>query len=507
MNKTFFRLSHLGILLILIIAFFSRIYLLTEVPHGFFCDESAIGYNAYRLLKTGRDEYGVRWPFFFRSFGDYRNPVPIYFEIPFVAFFGLSDFSVRLSAAVAGGFTVFLIYLIGKRARNYWAGFFSGLFLATSQWHLHMSRIGMEFIYFPLFVSLGLYFWLLREKKIFYIFSFLFFGIALYTYYPAWVIVPLLVLGIFVISIKEFWKNFRNRFWGLIIFGVCLLPLFWGVRSGKALARWDKVRNQPQSLSQRLNKFYKAYKAHFSYDFLVKKGDIDYPGHFITRHSVRATGQVYFFALPLIFLGAVLAIFKRERFGLIIFWLLLLYPLGSALADNGVFATRSIIGLIPFSIFFGFGTEWFISKFRFLKGLLGLGVVFVCLFSWGNFLKLYFYQYPLYSSDFWGWQYGPKEIVPYFLQRKSEFDQLFLEGQFNAPELFIPFFSRESCTNCYVGGLERLDFNQRQLFALAPSTVEESKKDPCLSFLEEKRIYYPNKQTAFIIVQPLNICR
>jgi len=40
----------------------------TPVPPGFNADEAAFGYNAYSLLKTGRDEYGTLLPLSIKSF-------------------------------------------------------------------------------------------------------------------------------------------------------------------------------------------------------------------------------------------------------------------------------------------------------------------------------------------------------------------------------------------------------------------------------------------------------
>src|ERR1044071_6644619 len=47
-------------------------------PPGFYIDESSIAYNALTIARHGRDEWGVRWPFYFRAFGEYKNPVYIY---------------------------------------------------------------------------------------------------------------------------------------------------------------------------------------------------------------------------------------------------------------------------------------------------------------------------------------------------------------------------------------------------------------------------------------------
>src|ERR1051325_7632446 len=51
---------------------------ITTNPPGFYIDESSIAYNAHTIAQSGADENGVRWPLYFRAFGDYKNPVYIY---------------------------------------------------------------------------------------------------------------------------------------------------------------------------------------------------------------------------------------------------------------------------------------------------------------------------------------------------------------------------------------------------------------------------------------------
>ena len=59
-----------------ILAIFLRFTQLGQIPLGLNKDETAIGYNAYSILKTGRDEYGNYMPLYFKSF----NAMPILFN-------------------------------------------------------------------------------------------------------------------------------------------------------------------------------------------------------------------------------------------------------------------------------------------------------------------------------------------------------------------------------------------------------------------------------------------
>ena len=75
-------------------------------------DEAALGYNAYSILKTGKDEYGTFLPLSIRSFDDYKPPLYTYLTVPSVALFGLSVWSTRLPSAVMGILAVVGVYFL-----------------------------------------------------------------------------------------------------------------------------------------------------------------------------------------------------------------------------------------------------------------------------------------------------------------------------------------------------------------------------------------------------------
>ena len=87
---------------IILLAAVLRLTAFGHNPPGVYLDEAAQGYNAYSLLRTGKDEYGKSWPVFLRSFGDYKMPLYAYLTVPSVKIFGLDSFSTRfVSAAFA----------------------------------------------------------------------------------------------------------------------------------------------------------------------------------------------------------------------------------------------------------------------------------------------------------------------------------------------------------------------------------------------------------------------
>src|SRR3989304_1484349 len=100
------------LILVLVLATFLRLWRLDINPPGLTPDEAALGYNAYSILKTGRDEYGDLLPIIFKSFGDYKPGFYVYLTVPFVAVFGLNEWSVRLPSALSGVLAIFLIHSI-----------------------------------------------------------------------------------------------------------------------------------------------------------------------------------------------------------------------------------------------------------------------------------------------------------------------------------------------------------------------------------------------------------
>ncbi|OGK41849.1 hypothetical protein A3A74_02440 [Candidatus Roizmanbacteria bacterium RIFCSPLOWO2_01_FULL_35_13] len=499
-----------AIFLIIVISFILRVFDLVNNPPGFFADEAAIGYNAYKILKTGGDEYGVPFPIFFRSLGDYRLPIPIYANIPMIALFGLNEFSVRLTVVLFGLISILFTILLTTEIWGKNTGLLAGLLLSISPWHIHMSRWGSEYIYFPALFSIALFFYVKSfHKKSNLITSCFFFGLGMYTYYSTLIVTPILLFFCLIFwLIKKKLAGWKYAVLGLSVFILLCLPIYFGYKSGVLLTRWESIsKNVSLSLKEKIRQTSNHYLDHFSLDFLFLKGDIDFKDQFVSRHSVRGFGELYLYQLPLLILGLYLCYIKRRDLRIVpILILLLLYPVGSAITNDGPQATRAIIGVIPFSIISAVGLNK-ILEFRhgIKKSFLRTGIfIFITVMISLSLVKYgfsFYVKYPLYSADFWGWQYGPKEIVNYFLKERNNYDELYMTGNFNAPYIFLKFYDPEGrCKNCFLGGINNYSEDKKQLFALAVAELEEAKKrypQPKLTIF--KTIYYPDHKPAFYI--------
>ncbi|PIP53095.1 hypothetical protein COX08_02945, partial [Candidatus Beckwithbacteria bacterium CG23_combo_of_CG06-09_8_20_14_all_34_8] len=107
MNKTYIYLG-----LIIIFAALTRLIGLEQFSPPLNRDEAAIGYNAYSLLLTGKDEHGVSWPLSFQSIGDYKMPGFIYLSLLSIKLFGLTVFATRFWSVLGGVLAVLGIYLV-----------------------------------------------------------------------------------------------------------------------------------------------------------------------------------------------------------------------------------------------------------------------------------------------------------------------------------------------------------------------------------------------------------
>lgn len=108
------RIKNWWLIAILTLAAVLRLWNLSNVAPHLTQDEASLGYNAYSILKTGKDEYGQLFPVIFKSFGDYKPGLYIYLTVPSVAIFGLNEFAVRLPSALAGIISVYLVFLVSN---------------------------------------------------------------------------------------------------------------------------------------------------------------------------------------------------------------------------------------------------------------------------------------------------------------------------------------------------------------------------------------------------------
>ncbi len=232
---------------ILVLATALRFWQLGATPPSPDWDEAALGYNAYSVLKTGRDEYGTFLPLTLRSFDDYKPPLYMYLTVPSVAAFGLSVWSTRLPSAVMGVLAVLGTYLLVSELialdakKNKYTQYLPAIvafLLAISPWHIQFSRIAFEanvgvtiniWAFVCFFKSL---------KKPWYLLGGAFLsGLGLYAYHSERIFLPLMVILLGTLFWKTLWTHKKQFVWALIIGALTVAPLIPVTFNKTALTR------------------------------------------------------------------------------------------------------------------------------------------------------------------------------------------------------------------------------------------------------------------------------
>lgn len=440
--------SNAYLLFIIFLAIFLRLINLHENPNGFYSDEASIGYNAYSVLQTGKDEHGTLLPLYFKAFGEYKNPVYIYAVIPFIKIFGLNVFAVRFTAAMFGMLTVFFTYLLAKEIFNKRVGLWAAFFLAVTPWHIQFSRIAFEAISLPCLFTIGYYFLLkgLKNGK-YLLFSAAIFALTLYTYAPAKLFVPLFLLVFLIINYRRLFQHKTELFLSLLIGFFFLLPLLNFTFNGPGQTRYNIISIfTKHSLNATKNgilndrywslpffkdlvdyksflipySFLRNYSLHMSPNFLFFRGDGN------SRHNIGAMGQLFQFEGILIVLGIIFLVLciRKKKGNAVLLWWFLLFPVSASLTYESIpHAIRSIYGLPVFQIIAAVGLVSTIAyvrsvgiKHQQFKKYINYPLIVLTgsfiIFSICNVSNYFWRYYKIYSeTKFGAWSYGIKEAI------------------------------------------------------------------------------------------------
>ena len=113
--------KYLTPILLILISLFSVglfFYKMNISPPALNADEATNAYDAYSILKTGKDQYGNFMPLRFKSFGDYKLPLLIYLAVPFIKIFGLTETGIRMVNFPFVLFFPLVIYLLTQELFN-----------------------------------------------------------------------------------------------------------------------------------------------------------------------------------------------------------------------------------------------------------------------------------------------------------------------------------------------------------------------------------------------------
>lgn len=226
LHRYLFAVACAGVLLAGVLVYTRQ---LTTNPPGFFIDESSAAYNAYTISRTGRDEYGVSWPLYFRAFGEYKNPIYIYLLALIFRFTGPSIFVARALSAILGVATAIVIGFVGFRlTRQRWMALMLMFLTLATPWVFALSRIVVEVSIYPLLIALFLMaVQRLSEKARWDWIDALFVASTLalltYSYSIGRLLAPLLAGGLLLFVKRARWSSIA-RVW--LLYAISLVPIF-----------------------------------------------------------------------------------------------------------------------------------------------------------------------------------------------------------------------------------------------------------------------------------------
>lgn len=393
-----FRLNYR---LLLVIAVFSlgvflRFYNISNNPPGIIQDEAALGYNAYSILKTGKDEYKQILPLAFRSFADYKLPLYVYLTVVPVKIWGLSVFSLRFASAFAGSMSTLLVYqlsreLFGKK-RFILAATCMALF-AISPWSIFFSRGGHE-------ANVGLFLFLLglwsqlvafkKDKPVLLFLSAILFALTTYSY----IAFKFISLIIFPLTFILFRRKKFHLFLALALFLALSAPQYYLMKFAAGSNRISSLYDSERVISR--------YLSYFSPRSLFFDPDPD------RNKSLPNLSAFYPWMVAPYLIGLFVLLKSRTTSSkLVLLAVLAVSPIPAAIAKDPFSNIRALPLVFPLTMVIGLGLEGIIARLP--KKVSLIVVTAVLLISGMAWYRNYFVLLPnLRHND---WLYGYQQLA------------------------------------------------------------------------------------------------
>jgi len=480
-----------------ILGFVIRFYNVSSYPVSLNWDEASHGYNAYSILQTGKDEWGMSHPGIFRAFGDYKLPVYIYSLIPFIWIFGLNSFSVRLLSVLAGTFSIigtyYLAHVIFSKSKSRDSvSVLASFFVAFSPWNIFLSRVAVEANLASALIIWGMYFFILgvdrvknKSKSYQFHISSLLLGISMFTYNSARVFSPL----IYVLLVIVYWKYWGYKItipiriplvssklakinktiktpvyychlsaFALMLFFV-LLTVYQTLYTQGANARLTNISLLDQGAVNTINEArgssnYPILINRILYNkvtYITKTATLSYLSYLNPKFWFYDGGRHYQFSLPnfplllwtsapLIGIGIYSLIKKRGKPLRILFFWFLFAPIPASITRDNPHVLRILL-LTPVPHILsalGFMHLYNSISIRTLKYLFLTLFILISTTQLSLFWSKYTTEYA--TNYAWTWQSGSKDLVKYIKSKYPNYDQIYVTKKYGEPHIFFAFY-------------------------------------------------------------------
>ncbi len=451
---------------IVILAAVLRLWNLSSNPPSLTWDEASLGYNAYSILQTGKDEYGRWFPLNLKSFGDYKPALYSYLVIPFITILGLTELAIRIPSAILGVLTVILTYFLSNHLfKDKRLSLFSALMMAISPLSIQFSRPAFEATV-ALFLNMLGALLFLKGKKYSYLFiiSAICFVLSVFTYQSSRLFVPLLIFGLHFLY-RDSFKRSRGFLIALVILVTGALVLGFGL-----FVRGESLRLAAVSLfsyQRPLQELEQISKEDglgiYSLPFQVLHGDWFYflkgiaerfliylspkmlfvDGDYSPRHGVVDLGVLYYFDIFLLPLGVIYLVKRFEKTKLIFYWMLISI-LPAVLSRDLTSFVRAFNISLPFAVLSASGLVYLLERFNsgIRRKVIAVALFFIILANFAIFVDRYFIHTPIERSN--AWVYGYKQAAELAGKQAGNYNEVVFTDSYGQPYIYYLLYNRYS---------------------------------------------------------------
>ncbi len=412
--------------LFIFLAIVLRFWYLDRIPTGIVMDEFDYILNAKFVYHTGTNIQANWSPW---SLSTLPNEVPkgeltYLVSLPFVGPFGLSIFTARIGFAIVSIFFVLICFQIASTLFGPWVGLVTGYMMAINPWSVYFGRTGYDVPVSVMFYMLSLLCMLkLKGPKL------LVTLIPLFLAFYGYIGMKLLFVPFVLISAIGAWTTIHKRNdtkWFVIL--VCLALLIFGqfvfrvqtttanLRVGQIFTPFDPKITIDVDLQRRLtiaspltNLFAnkpivyvklmgEKYLGAFSPTILFTNGEG------IATFALWQHGLFYPIDALFLILGMMMLYATTPTILSFLALLIAISPIPSILSTEGAtYVHRSSLMypimtmLISYGIVGAVATIRNRKKFFFVLGIILVYGILVC-----NFVYLYFFRFPYYNSESFG---------------------------------------------------------------------------------------------------------
>lgn len=490
---------------IFLLACVLRLYKLEAVPYGFHIDEASLGYNAYSLLLTGKDDNGNSFPLYIDIFGDQRPAGYHYLATIPVKIFGLSEFSTRLPGALFGIASIFAIYFLTNVIfKNRIIATLSAFLLAISPWHVVLSRASAETIVALFFILTGFALVVMSIQKrggAYLVLGSLSLAASFFFYHTPRVFVPFLfiVFALFSLNLYKKNKKYLNKMiLSIILVGLVSFLLVFSIKGGSGRFNQVNIFGHPETKLvaeeyiredgvSNISPFFSRFSHNklISYSRTFVSNYFDYfDGKFLFMegglpvwYKVPGLGLIHLIELPFMLLGLYLLLRSGSvLYKLIPLWIITAPAVAALTVDDIPNIQRAIVLFPALHISSAFGIYEFYNRFKNLRKILIITLVIIFSYSTYYFLHQYFVHSKVHRP--WYRNNGVRQMMETVKKSYDSYDSIIITKSTGGLYPLVLFYMKyDPQTYQKEGSPKDLDYRSFGKFLFVPQDCPSINRD------------------------------